>query len=82
MYLGILLACISFLIFYNIIKREIICNCDDLTCDCYSKKQKMAIKYGILTFSFTLMTWIICCYKNDLYKIIFQPKTNLITLSN
>ena len=81
MYLGILLASISFIIFYFIIKKEIICNCDDTTCDCYSKKQKMAIKYGILTFAFTLMTWLICYYRNDLYNIIFKPKVNLQILT-
>jgi hypothetical protein len=74
MYIGIILAIISFFIFYFVIKKEIICKCDDNTCDCYTKKQKMAIKYGFLTSTFTFMTWIICYYRNDILKILFPSK--------
>ena len=74
MFIGIILSIISFVIFYFVIKKEIICKCDDTICDCYSKKQKMAIKYGFLTASFTFMTWIICYYQNDIFKIFFPQK--------
>ena len=73
MYLGIILSIISFMIFYYFIKKEIICKCDDETCDCYTKKHNMAVKYGILTGAFTFMTYLLVIYQNDLLQMIFPP---------
>jgi hypothetical protein len=77
MYLGIILSIISFMIFYYFIKKEIICQCDDETCDCYTKKHNIAVKYGILTATFTFMTYLLVVYQNDLLIIFFPPTQKL-----
>jgi hypothetical protein len=73
MYLGIFLSIVAFIIFYYFIKKEIICQCDDDTCDCFSKKNKMAVKYGILGTLFTFMTYLLIVYQNDILLTFFPP---------
>jgi hypothetical protein len=81
MYLGIILSIIGFLIFYYFIKQEIICQCDDNNCDCFTKKHKIAVKYGILAAAFTFMSYLIFAYQNEILLMFYQPPTNLQTLN-
>jgi hypothetical protein len=66
LHIGIILATITFLIFYYFIKKEIMCKCDDDTCDCYTKKNNMAIKYGLLTGLMVFASVLIIVYYNDI----------------
>jgi hypothetical protein len=81
-YLGIGLSIISFILFYYLIKQEIICKCDEISCNCYTKKHKIAIKYGLVTSAFTFLTYYLTINQNQLVDIIFKPKTNLTILTS
>lgn len=81
MYLGISLSIIAFIIFYYFIKKEIICQCDDMSCDCFTKKHNISVKYGILAATFTFMSYLIFLYQNDLYLIFFKSSNQIPILN-
>jgi hypothetical protein len=79
MYLGIFLSILAFIIFYYFIKQEIICKCNDEMCDCFTKKNNIAVKYGILAGAFVFMSYLFITYQDDILLFIKpQVKQNII----
>jgi hypothetical protein len=65
-HIAIILAVLSFGAFYYFIKKEIMCKCDEDHCDCYTKKNNMAIKYGLLAGLVVFASCLIIIYYNNI----------------
>jgi hypothetical protein len=73
-HIGIILGTISFLVVYYFIKKEIMCKCDDDQCDCYTKKNNMAIKYGLLTGLSVFASVLIVVYYEVITKTLIPEQ--------
>jgi hypothetical protein len=78
-HIAIILSIISFAVFYYFIKKEIMCKCDDDQCDCYTKKNNMAIKYGILAGLVVLASCLIIIYYNNIVDFFSKKQTSSIS---
>jgi hypothetical protein len=78
-HIAIILSVISFGVFYYFIKKEIMCKCDEEQCDCYTKKNNMAMKYGILAGLVVFASCIFIIYYNNIMELF--KRDNKVGLS-
>jgi hypothetical protein len=73
-HIAIILSVISFAVFYYFIKKEIMCKCDEDQCDCYTKKNNMAMKYGLLAGLVVFASCLIIIYYNNIIEIFSKKQ--------
>jgi hypothetical protein len=81
-HIGIILGAITFVVFYYFIKKEIMCKCDDEQCDCYTKKNNMAIKYGLLGALTVFASCLIIIYNEQIMCLFNRSPKNMRELIN